>query len=574
MLARLCRNCPAWRNYWRWTLLVPLLLLPLLCCLVTFLMGGIGTGAARLNQVSGAIAGKPTEISGVAAPNECILIFDGPSNIGQAVADAGGSFKYLADLAAGNHSITIKSCGNNNGYRAGELSVAPLSVNVAAAPFAALPTPVPPTPAPPPPTAVPTVVVPTVIAKAIVPDFVIPMIGSLKDGAKIDLGKLGLVEGIAASNACLRLFDENTLLADLKAAADGTWSFDASKLAAGAHRFILRQCDDKGNIIGVGAPVAFTLGDVIAAAATVAPKLVVTPTTATSIVVPIGGIVVPGAPLGGKCVPGAQVEVFDGTTLLGTVPCSAGGDWVFNLPANFTPGSHTIRAVSIDKDGKTLSESTATMTVSVGASTPVPVVAAATTIVVPAGAGVLPGAQIGGKCVPNAQVQVFDGATLLGTVPCSEGGDWTFALPTTLSAGAHTIRAVLIDKDGKKLSESTATITIGAAAATPAPVAIAETSILPPIGGNMQAGALLRGKCVPNAQVQVFDGTTLIGTVPCSAGGDWLLAVPLNLTAGAHTMRAVSVDKDKKKLGEGAATVNITSALLPVTGASLEDLLP
>ena len=64
-----------------------------------------------------------------------------------------------------------------------------------------------------------------------------------------------------------------------------------------------------------------------------------------------------GVKLSGTGQPGATVEVWDGTTKVGTAMVGADGKWA--LMAKLSEGAHKLAVRTVDASGKTLNESAA-----------------------------------------------------------------------------------------------------------------------------------------------------------------------------------------------------------------------
>jgi hypothetical protein len=330
----------------------------ILACLLC-LAGWLFASQHRINPLGNAKleAGKPIEISGVAGANDCLNILDGDKVLGTTNADANGNWKFSlpATLASGAHKIYAKlngTCSNTMRVAGGEWG--PLDVNLAApaaAVVAAAPT------AAPAPTVAPTAAPTAVPINNIVP--VAPSVLNLKEGDKFDTGKAPVINGMAAPNAKLKIFDGDKLICETTADKDGKWSCDASKLADGAHRLIVQQVDDKGNVVSAAYPLGFNVGSATATAA-VTSTTTVTP-TATAVATTIADLgkdpLAIGAMIKGTCGKDCNITIMDGAKEIGTVKAEANGTWSFKLPVSLAPGNHALKAICKDASGKVINES-------------------------------------------------------------------------------------------------------------------------------------------------------------------------------------------------------------------------
>jgi hypothetical protein len=136
----------------------------------------------------------------------------------------------------------------------------------------------------------------------------------------------------------------------------------------------------------------------------------------------------------GQAEANARVELFDGTTSLGTATANASG--AFSLDVTLAAGARSITAKAIDAAGN-VSAASAALTVTVDATAP-----AAPTGLDLAAADDLGSSNsdnltsqtsaltITGQAEANARIELFDGTTLLGNITASETG--AFSLDVTL----------------------------------------------------------------------------------------------------------------------------------------------
>ncbi|MFN5127663.1 MAG: Ig-like domain-containing protein, partial [Sphingomonadaceae bacterium] len=166
---------------------------------------------------------------------------------------------------------------------------------------------------------------------------------------------------------------------------------------------------------------------------------------------------------------------------------------------------------------------------------------------------------ITGQAEANARVELFDGTTSIGTTTANASG--AFSLDVTLAAGVRSITAKATDAAGNVSAASAAlAITIDAtapAAPTGLDLAAADDSGSDSTDNvTSQTSALtISGQAEADARVELFDGTTSLGTTTANASGAFSLDVTLD--AGTRLIAAKATD--------AAGNVSAASAALTVT---------
>ena len=170
-----------------------------------------------------------------------------------------------------------------------------------------------------------------------------------------------------------------------------------------------------------------------------------------------------------------------------------------------------------------------------------------------------------GTAVASSTVNVYDGATLLGTATANASGAWTFT-SGTLGNGAHSFTA----------TDTVSGVTSGASAAlnvtvdTVAPVApsIATFSTDSGVVGDHITNdntLTLTGTAEANSVVKVYDGATLLNSVTADGTGAWSYTTAA-LANGAHSLTATATD--------AAGNTGVASAALSVTVDTVAPVAP
>jgi len=187
-----------------------------------------------------------------------------------------------------------------------------------------------------------------------------------------------------------------------------------SNLADGPHTLTVRVIDVAGNVDATPATYTWTVD-----------------TTAPSIPSILS---ITSTGVSGTAEAGSTVEVFSGSTSLGTATADASGNWSLALP--LADGDYSLTATSRDAAGNSTSTAAPT-TRTVDTSAP-----AAPSI----SALLITSTSVSGTGEPGGTVRIHDGATLLGTA--TVGADGTWAISLGVLPGAHTLTATVTDAAG------------------------------------------------------------------------------------------------------------------------------
>src|SRR5215470_5385125 len=217
-------------------------------------------------------------LTGAAAANSTVKVFDGSTQIGTATANASGAWSYTtAKLADGTHSFTADS---------GTGASTALSVKID-----------------------------TVAPNA-------PTIGALSTS--------NVLSGSAEANSTVKVFDGTTQIGTATANASGAWTYSASQLSAGSHSFTATATDAAGN---TGATSAAFVTNASLSAPTIA-------SYSTDSGVAGDGITNDNTlTLTGTAAANSTVKLFDGATLLGQATANGSGAWSYTT-ATLSNGSH------------------------------------------------------------------------------------------------------------------------------------------------------------------------------------------------------------------------------------------
>lgn len=158
--------------------------------------------------------------------------------------------------------------------------------------------------------------------------------------------------------------------------------------------------------------------------------------------------------------------------------------------------------------------------------------------------------ELGGTAAPNAEVQVFDGDKLIGTVKADADGKWTLALPKGLALGEHSLSASTAEGKAEPIGV----------------LAVAVPVIAQPRGARPATELPLTGNATSGATVVVTAGDKQVCSVAADASSRWTCNLPADLAADKQTLKVSVVDAGAKPVVEGNAVEVDFSILLPVTG--------
>jgi large repetitive protein len=320
----------------------------------------------------------------------------------------------------------------------------------------------------------------------------------------------------------VRVFDYGTPIGTVTVSAGSTtWTFGAT-LAEGQHSLTADAKDTADNFGPPSAARTFTVDRAAPTVPTITAPEAGTTTNAATIDV------------SGNAEDGSLVEVFSGTTSLGTTPIVTGGTWTLaGIP--LAEGTQSLTAVSTDTATNTATSDAVSIIVD-RTNPAAPVITSPTQGSSINQAGPVP---ISGTAESGTTVRVFEGATLLGTTTATGGGTWT--ITATLAEGQHIIRAEFTDTAGNTTPGPLTSFTVDRTAPTTTPTITSPaqgsfTNANPvTISGTTEAGTFA---------VRVFDGAPLLGSATPTGTGTtltWTFSAS-GLAEGSHTIAARNAD--------------------------------
>lgn len=478
-------------------------------------------------------------ISGTAEAGASVELFNGTVSLGTVTAGADGKFTKDVTLTAGaSHAITARA--TDSAGNASSLSTV-LQIGVDGTAPAA----------------------PSALDLADADDS-----GAPKDDITNKITDL-TITGTAEANSTVELFSGTTSLGTVVAAANGTFSKDVT-LAAGVNEITARATDTAGNL-GAASPVLKVTVDTTGPAAPTNLDLAAVDDTGPSNSDNVTGKTT-ALTVSGVAEPNATIEYFDGTTSLGTVVAAANGVFTKDLTLGNGPHDITTRATDVAGNVGAASE---VLRITVDGTPPA----------APTGLDLLAeddkgfsdsdnitnqtsGLTIVGSAEAGSSVQLLAGTATLGVV--TAGADGTFRLDNiSLAVGTYDITAKATDADGNVGPVSGAfTIRVDTTAPN-APTGLDLAAADDNGASNSDnitsqtSGLTITGNAEAGSRIELFDGTTSLGTVLVDANGLFTTDVALGL--GEHDITAKATD--------AAGNVGAASSVLDITIVASATLL-
>jgi large repetitive protein len=268
----------------------------------------------------------------------------------------------------------------------------------------------------------------------------------------------------------------------------------------------------------------------------------------------------------------SMVQLYDGVTLLGSVTANGSGAWSITT-GTLADGTHSLSATATDVAGNV---SIASSAMAVTVDTTAPVAPSITSFSPDTGivgdhitdASTL---TLTGTAEANSTLKVYDGATLLGSTTVNANGAWSFAT-ASLTDGTHSFTTTDTDVLGHT-SVSSSTVNVTVDSHVPAAPSIATFSPdTDAVGDGFTSATVLNlsGTAEDNSTVNVYDGTTALGTTTTSSTGTWSFATP-QLANGTHIFTATATDAAGTSSAASSAlnvVVSPTAPTVATIGAS------
>ncbi|EOE2557415.1 Ig-like domain-containing protein [Enterobacter hormaechei] len=500
------------------------------------------------------------QISGTAKAGSTVTIMDGSNVLGTTTAGADGTWSFTpsVDLGRGEHTFTATAkdpMGNESASSSWTVTID--------------------TDAP---------VKPTIDAAL---DDVGSVQANLANGGTTD-DPTPTLSGKAEAGSTVKIYDQNGLLGEVTAKADGTWSFSpVAKLPEGEHRFHVTATDRAGNTSADSDDFVLTL-DYTAPDAS---KLAITEVyddVKTAGVVASGGETDDNRPLikGTGAEAGNTITVYSGDKVIGTATVQADGTWSLEPTTPLPDGRYTLTAKETDGVGN-VSGPSGEYIINVATVPPqAPTLDTVYDDVAPHADYLQKGdvtndttpTLSGSSGVAGGTISIYDNGRLIGTATVGSNGSWSFTPDTALADGSHSFTATVTDGVGRT-SEPTGGF--GIVIDTKAPDAASDLLVTDNVGayqGPVVSGdttddntPTLSGRAEPGSTVNIIDNGQVIGSTKVNPDGTWSYTPDQPLANGAHDLTTTVTDPSGNTGPEGShvvITVDVVPGKVEITGVT------
>ncbi|WP_271586103.1 Ig-like domain-containing protein [Bradyrhizobium sp. CCBAU 53415] len=250
-------------------------------------------------------------LTGTAAANSTVKVFDGKTQLGTVTADAKGAWHYsTAALPDGKHSFTATDTVSSVTSKAS--TALDVTVDTAA------------------------------------PDAPVMLSDSTTHNR-------ATVSGTAEAGSLIKLYEGTNLLGTATVASDGGWSVTTPNLKQGSHTFTATATDAAGNTSALSQPIDPPIGPHSGGG------------TSTVEVANVQHHWGHTATITGTADPNSAIKLFDGTTSVGSVTTGADGKWSFKT-SDLSGKSHAFSAEQVDTTGHVVGTSSGEAIVGSGRS--------------------------------------------------------------------------------------------------------------------------------------------------------------------------------------------------------------
>ncbi|KGB93325.1 hypothetical protein DM43_341 [Burkholderia cepacia] len=365
----------------------------------------------------------------------------------------------------------------------------------------------------------------------------------------------------AQPNATVTIQIDGQTVGTVTADANGHWSYTPGTLPDGAHQITVTQTDSSGNTSELG-----TVGIVVDTVVPEAPAITAVNDDAQHPVA-IGGATNDTTPtLSGTAEAGSRVSVYDGTTLLGTTTADSSGKWTFTPSTGLGEGAHSITVTATDTAGN-VSAPSAAFGLTIDTTAP-----AAPTV------NATDGTSLSGtaEAVATVNIDTNGDGTPDATVTADPSGAWTYTPSTPLPVG--TVIGVTVTDAAGNTGPSASVTVAGDTTAPAAPVIGTVTDDVGSVVGAIASGSstddatpTLSGTAEAGSTINVYDGTTLLGTTTADPSGNWTFTPTTALGEGAHSLTVTATDTAGNVSPPSAAfglTIDTTAPVAPAVNAT------
>ena len=384
------------------------------------------------------------------------------------------------------------------------------------------------------------------------------------------------LQGVATAGADVNIYQNGILLITVPAdASTGAWSYTIPSALADSTTWNYAVSQTVGlDTSGQSPNYAITIDTT----APLAPSI----TAVTDDVAPVTGNVGSGQStndtrptLSGTGEIGATITVYDGGVSIGTTTVNNSGNWSFTPQNALNDGPHTFTVRATDAAGNQGAPS-ASYPITVDTGLPgAPVIVSVTDDV--GGTTTLISGQttndntptLAGTTEANSVVTIRDNGTVIGTTTSDGSGNWSFTPSPALSEGNHALTATVTDAAGN-VSQATAPFSL--LVDTLPPVVPTIVSVIDDQPGSTlltngqltnDAQPTLNGITEPNAIVTILSNGTIIGTANADGSGNWSFTPTSALAQGENIFTVTATDAAGNTSGASTSFTILVDSIAP-----------
>lgn len=360
--------------------------------------------------------------------------------------------------------------------------------------------------------------------------------------------------GTADAGNTVAVYDGVRLLGSTVVMSDGTWAFMPTvDMKIGSHTFSAIPTDSMGNHGASADPVTVT----VTAASLPVPTLD-SLTNDQGQAVPLGGTTADNEPtVGGTGISGNTIALYDGTQLIGKATVDNTGHWSISLTTGLVDGAHDLYAIETNATGAHSAQSNH-FSFAIDTTTPaVPVVLGVMDDVGPVQGVLAYGATTDdtrptffGTGHPGDVITLHESmaAPGIGSAVVAADGTWSVQPQVALPDGLHILRVTATNAAGTTGSWTTSANMFIIDTTTPvAPVITTVTdsqgSVIAAGGTTEVTAPVIKGAGTPGHIVDVYDGSTLIGSSAVDGYGAWSVHAANALSVSGHDFTAIELTK-------------------------------
>ncbi|RYF53182.1 MAG: Ig-like domain repeat protein [Comamonadaceae bacterium] len=265
-----------------------------------------------------------------------------------------------------------------------------------------------------------------------------------------DTGKVGdgitsdntlKLDGTAAGNSKITIYDGAQKIGTTVSDSSGTWSFTTAALSDGSHNLTAKVTDGSGQTGAASAATKVTIDT----HAPNAPTLGIFSADGKAL---SGSTTVDDFLLKGTAEANSLVKIYDAGKLIGSSISKSDGTWSYDT-GHLSNGDHKFAAMASDAAGNASTTSAAKAISVIDAPTSTSGVDLTNVY-----QGWNNSVVLKGTADAYSQIKIFDGSKAIGTVKANADGDWYYSAGSVSSNSVHTFSAKGLDKAGQVVSNS------------------------------------------------------------------------------------------------------------------------